>query len=356
VLRRRYEEQLTRLEGARDRVEHKVRERAEAMIESYTRKLDRTLEQLAVQKKDSKRADDLKRKAEKLVDQLEEHAVKPVVEKQVKEERLPKDAVLVRGTRVRIAGVNQDGVVEEPPEDGKVVVMMGAMRVTVPLSSLRRARGGPEPEPPKREATHSRIAMEKARSFSPELHLRGLRVEPALLEVEKYLDTMCQGKSIEKLPIKFKAVCSDLVEGKKFVFEKGKLSTAIRASCTIPAIFSPIRTEGKLLIDGGAVDPIPVSELSPGKGEKIVAVGLYSKIFPKSYRKLAKANITQIAYASMQVMVCRLSEKNVDMADIKILPEVEDINVLNFVKAKKYIDIGYEAAMKQMPEIEKLFL
>lgn len=188
VLRRRYEEQLTRLEGARDRVEHKVRERAEAMIESYTRKLDRTLEQLAVQKKDSKRADDLKRKAEKLVDQLEEHAVKPVVEKQVKEERLPKDAVLVRGTRVRIAGVNQDGVVEEPPEDGKVVVMMGAMRVTVPLSSLRRARGGPEPEPPKREATHSRIAMEKARSFSPELHLRGLRVEPALLEVEKYLD------------------------------------------------------------------------------------------------------------------------------------------------------------------------
>jgi len=174
-------------------------------------------------------------------------------------------------------------------------------------------------------------------------------------KVEKYLDTMCQGKSIEKLPIKFKAVCSDLVEGKKFVFEKGKLSTAIRASCTIPAIFSPIRAEGKLLIDGGAVDPVPVSELSPEKGEKIVAVGLYSKIFPKSYRKLAKANITQIAYASMQVMVCQLSEKNVDLADIKILPEVEDINVLNFVKAKKYIDIGYEATMKQMPEIEKLF-
>ena len=109
------------------------------------------------------------------------------------------------------------------------------------------------------------------------------------------------------------------------------------------------------MIDGGAVDPIPVSELSPEKGERIVAVGLYSKIFPKSYRKLAKANIIQIAYASMQVMVCQLSEKNVDLADIKILPEVEDINVLNFVKAKKYIDIGYEATMKQMPEIEKLF-
>lgn len=174
-------------------------------------------------------------------------------------------------------------------------------------------------------------------------------------KMEKFLNKMCWGKNIEDLPIKFKAVCSDLVLGEKFVFEKGKLATAIRASCAIPAIFSPIKYQGKLLIDGGAVNPVPVSEIIPKLDEKIVAVGLYSKIFPKNYQKLSRANLTQIAYASMQVMVCQLSEKNLDAADIKILPPVEDINVLNFVKAKDYIDIGYETTMKMMPEIEKLF-
>lgn len=172
---------------------------------------------------------------------------------------------------------------------------------------------------------------------------------------EMYLDKMCQGKNIEELPIKFRAVCSDIVKGEKFVFEKGKLSTAIQASCAIPAIFSPIEYQGKLLIDGGAVDPVPVSEVYPGADEKVIAVGLYSKIFPKSYQKLSKANLTQIAYASMQVIVRKLSEQNIDEADIKILPPVEDINVLNFVKAKKYIQIGYETTMKMMPEIDKLF-
>jgi NTE family protein len=174
-------------------------------------------------------------------------------------------------------------------------------------------------------------------------------------KMEKFLGQLCGQKKIEDLPIKFKAVCSDLISGQKFVFEKGKLSTAIRASCAIPAIFSPIRYEGKLLIDGGAVSPIPISEIRPEIGEKIVAVGLYSKIFPKSYRKLSRATLPQIVYSSMQIMLCQLSENNLMRADVKILPMVEDINVLNFVKAKKYIEIGYETTMRAIPEIEKLF-
>jgi len=187
-LRKRYQDQLVRLDGARDRVEHKARERAENVIESYTRKLDRTLEQLAAQKKDSKRAQDLKQKAENLVEQLDKEAVKPVAARESKEEKLAKDDELSPGTKVRIAGVNQDGEVVEPPQDGKVVVMMGAMRVTVPLSSLRKAKGALEKPAPKEQSPESKIAFEKARDFSPEIHLRGMRVEPALIEVEKYLD------------------------------------------------------------------------------------------------------------------------------------------------------------------------
>ncbi|MFA6007854.1 MAG: patatin-like phospholipase family protein [Candidatus Shapirobacteria bacterium] len=174
-------------------------------------------------------------------------------------------------------------------------------------------------------------------------------------KMEKFLNRLCGQKSIENLPIKFKAVCTDLITGQKYVFDQGKLVTAIRASCAVPAIFSPIKYEGKILIDGGAISPIPVSEVEAKNGEKVVAVGLYSKIFPKSYRKLSRATLPQIAYSSMQTMVCQLSERNLNEADIQILPPVEDINVLNFVRAKKYIQIGYDTTIKMMPTIEKLF-
>lgn len=174
-------------------------------------------------------------------------------------------------------------------------------------------------------------------------------------KMEKYLDKICGRKRIEELPIRFRAVCSDVVKGEEYVFSEGKLATAVRASCAIPAIFSPVKYEGKILVDGGAVNPIPISALEPKRNEKIIAVGLYSKIFPKSYQKISKASLPFIAYASMQVMVTRLSEQKLDKADIKILPPVEDINALNFVKAKKYIDIGYETTMKLIPEINKLF-
>lgn len=185
ALRRRYEEQLARLESARSRVEAKAREQAQALAESYSRRLDRTLEQLAAQRKDSKRAQDLKKKAEKLLDQMEDRLAAPPPEP--KDEPLPPDIELARGTRVRIANINQDGEIVEPPEDGKVVVRIGTMRVSVSISALRKPRGDLEKEAQTASA-ESKMALEKVREFSPEIHLRGLRAEPAVVAVDKYLD------------------------------------------------------------------------------------------------------------------------------------------------------------------------
>ncbi|MHB9035333.1 MAG: endonuclease MutS2 [Armatimonadota bacterium] len=187
ILRRRYEQQLGGIESVKSRVESKTKQHAENIIQAYSRKLENTLEQLAAQKADSKRAQDLKKKAEKLIDQLEEQAVHRVEVKEHKEEKLEKDAVLKPGTRVGIAGVNQDGEVVEPPEAGKVVVLIGAMRVSVPLSSLRKPLGKAEREV-RPQKTHESISLQKAREFESEIHLRGMRVEAALIDLDKYID------------------------------------------------------------------------------------------------------------------------------------------------------------------------
>jgi len=187
ALRRRYEEQLARLEAARDRVEHKAREKAQALIDNFTRQLERTLEQLAAQTKESKQTQRLKRKAERLIARVEEELIEPVERRQYKEELLPPGTELKPGVRVGIAGIARDGVIVEPPDKGKVVVMVGSMRVTVPVKNLCKPRADVEPEVDV-QRTESKIALEKMRNFSPELHLRGLRVESGLIAVEKYLD------------------------------------------------------------------------------------------------------------------------------------------------------------------------
>ena len=189
ALRKRYQEQLDRLESARDRVEAKARERAQQMLDAYQRKLDHTLEQLAAQKKDSKRAQDLKQKTETLIEQFDDKTATMgrVPEYRPEEdERISKDSDLSPGTPIRIANVGQDGEIVESPVDGKVVVLIGAMRVTVPISSLRKAKG--KPKEVRQQSTESKIAFEKARDFTPEIHLRGMRAEAALNEVDKYID------------------------------------------------------------------------------------------------------------------------------------------------------------------------
>ncbi|MDH7602456.1 MAG: endonuclease MutS2 [Armatimonadota bacterium] len=189
VLKRRYEERLAKLEATRQKIEDKAREKAEELINRYAKQLDRTLEQLAEQTRESKHTQRLKQKAERLLARMENELVEPVEQRRQKEEMLPAGTELKPGTRVRIAGVDRDGVIVEPPEKGKVVVLVGSMRVTVAVKNLRKPRANEQPPlETKLSDAHSQIALEKARTFSPELHLRGLRVEAGILAVSKYLD------------------------------------------------------------------------------------------------------------------------------------------------------------------------
>lgn len=187
MLRRRYEEKLADLEAMRDKLATKAYDRAQSLIDTYRKRLDRTLEQLATQTKSSRRTQELKRRVERIIAKIEEQFVQPVEQKQQQEEALPPGTELKYGTRVRVAGIDRDGIIVEPPQKGKVVVMIGSMRVTVGVKDLRKPRAEDESEPPV-QGIDTSIAVQKAQSFSPELHLRGLRVESGLIAVAKYLD------------------------------------------------------------------------------------------------------------------------------------------------------------------------
>ncbi|WP_221801272.1 patatin-like phospholipase family protein [Oceanobacter mangrovi] len=95
-------------------------------------------------------------------------------------------------------------------------------------------------------------------------------------KVFNMLAEMLDGVLIEDLPIPFTAVATDMQARKEIWFQSGSLDTAIRASAAIPSIFSPVKVNGRHLVDGGVLNPLPISPCVSVHADHIIAVDLNS--------------------------------------------------------------------------------
>lgn len=94
------------------------------------------------------------------------------------------------------------------------------------------------------------------------------------IKVFKEINRFIGNKNIENLPISFTAVATDVINQKELVFSKGKLKDAIRASVSIPSVLEPFEVDGKILVDGGILNPIPLDRVKRTSGDLLVAVDL----------------------------------------------------------------------------------
>ena len=99
-----------------------------------------------------------------------------------------------------------------------------------------------------------------------------------------------RGENIEDLPIPFRAVATDLTTGREVIIQDGDLIEAIRASISVPGIFTPVRREGSILADGGLVNPVPVTVAREMGADFVIAVDLNHDIVATKAIKLLTAN------------------------------------------------------------------
>ncbi|HRE00875.1 MAG TPA: patatin-like phospholipase family protein, partial [Ilumatobacteraceae bacterium] len=100
---------------------------------------------------------------------------------------------------------------------------------------------------------------------------------PGAIRAEKILNRvrdLAEGVLIEDLPIPYTAVASDLGARKAVWFQRGPLDVAIRASIAIPGVFAPVMLNGRILVDGGAMDPVPMLALAAIRADFTIAVDL----------------------------------------------------------------------------------
>jgi NTE family protein len=97
-----------------------------------------------------------------------------------------------------------------------------------------------------------------------------IRGEKVLGRVAELLD----GARIEDLPVPFTAVATDLLARREVWFQRGPVDAAIRASVALPTIFPPVMLNGRLLVDGGLMNPVPIDPLASVRADALVAVSL----------------------------------------------------------------------------------
>lgn len=111
------------------------------------------------------------------------------------------------------------------------------------------------------------------------IKLLDLSLNGGLIEGNKLVHALCQfvdDRPIEHMPIRFAAVATDIEAGREIWFREGSLLEAVRASIAIPGMFSPIRYQNRWLVDGGLVNPVPVSVCRAMGADIVIAVNLNS--------------------------------------------------------------------------------
>ena len=93
-------------------------------------------------------------------------------------------------------------------------------------------------------------------------------------KVTEFLAEIVGKREIADLPVTCRAVATEIMSGREVVIEDGDLVAAIRASIAVPGIFTPARRNGNLLVDGGLVNPVPVSVCRALGAERVIAVDL----------------------------------------------------------------------------------
>jgi NTE family protein len=167
--------------------------------------------------------------------------------------------------------------------------------------------------------------------------------------LEKFIQTKVKAKTMEQMKIPFYAVATDLNAGNTWVFEKGSVAKAVRASCSIPGIFQPLEMNGRMYVDGGVTDVLPVDVARAKGADIIIAVSIQKNI------KNPQANsLIDVILQSIDIMGRELCTYKSRGYDVLIEPNVGDVGMTDFSQKKRLMDAGIQATKQAMPKIRKL--
>ena len=196
--------------------------------------------------------------------------------------------------------------------------------------------------------------------------------------------------TIEKLQKPFIAVSTDLDSGREIWSKDGNVAQAVRASMSLPGLFPPVRHNGRWLVDGGLVNPVPVTACQALGADVVIAVNLNSDIVGKHVKRTTVTSaqeeegllrylkqqakeyssslfssadesetppgLLSVISSSINIFQDRITRSRLagDPADILISPKLNDVGLLEFGKAAEAMKVGEDCVNRALPEIRRI--
>jgi NTE family protein len=152
--------------------------------------------------------------------------------------------------------------------------------------------------------------------------------------------------------IPFRAAATDLETGKTVILEKGDIAKALRASMSVPGVFAPVEIDGRLLVDGGVSDQLPVDIAKKMGADVIIAVNVGTQLKKASDIK----SVIDITDQLTRILTNRTvfdAEELLGPNDILIVPDLKGLTNMDFSKVAQGIAAGENAALAKKESLEK---
>jgi NTE family protein len=192
-------------------------------------------------------------------------------------------------------------------------------------------------------------------------------IDPALprtgfIKGEKFNDLLASflGGHIKfsDLQIPFACTATDIDTGEAVVLDQGSVVEAVRASISIPGIFTVVKQAGRYLVDGSLANPVPVDLVRRMGADIVIASNVIPNVLDRAHQPTEEStkgarepNIIQILLQSIHIGTYSLVRFNLEQADVVIEPDVVHIGAADFHHARECIKLGELAAQKAIPEI-----
>jgi NTE family protein len=162
-------------------------------------------------------------------------------------------------------------------------------------------------------------------------------------------------QNFDELPIPFRAVATDIATGEAVVLDHGSLGDAIRASLSIPAAFAPIEIDGRLLVDGGVAQNLPVDTVRAMGADIVIAVDISTPLAGRE-DLTSVISITSQLFGFLTVRGTEEQKTKLGQNDVLISPDLHDVTTNDFARITETFAFGYDATMAAADQLRALAL
>lgn len=198
----------------------------------------------------------------------------------------------------------------------------------------------------------AKLSVQDGKIITPTGAIQGQNIRPLFQSLFGHLPAPID---FDSLPLPFRGVTADIETGQKYVPARGDLASVVRASMSVPGAFSAVSIDGKLLVDGGIANNLPVEVALEMGADVLIVVDLYSELAKRD------ALTSPLSISGQMISLLLLqnsihSRSLVRPQDIVIEPNVSAFTATQFDKGKELLQIGEKMAEESVPSLRRYSL